>query len=80
MYSCVESSLCVAFPCVFGLLPNRLKTTYHHMFQELKSLATQMQLPFTPKLVMSDFEPGLINVVKAEVSLSSKSECNLNLS
>ncbi|CAF4729973.1 unnamed protein product [Rotaria socialis] len=32
-----------SFPCVFGLLPNRLKTTYHFMFQELKSVAMQMQ-------------------------------------
>jgi hypothetical protein len=57
----------VAFPCVFGLLPNRLKSTYIFMIQELKSLAEQMQLQFAPKKVMTDFELGLMSVLKTEV-------------
>ncbi|CAF5026388.1 unnamed protein product, partial [Rotaria socialis] len=46
-----------SFPCVFGLLPNRQKSTYHFMFRELKALAVQMDMNFSPKLIMSDFEP-----------------------
>lgn len=33
-----------SFPCVIGLLPNRLKCTYIFMIRELKSLAEEMQL------------------------------------
>ncbi|CAF3215169.1 unnamed protein product [Rotaria socialis] len=64
-----------SFPCVFGLLPNRLKTTYHFMFQELKSIATQMQLNFTPKSIMSDFEPALITIIAAEFVGATHSSC-----
>ncbi|CAF3073065.1 unnamed protein product [Rotaria sp. Silwood2] len=64
-----------SFPCVFGLLPNRLKGTYHFMFQELKSTATQMQLNFTPKSIMTDFEPALIGVIAAEFSGVTHSSC-----
>ncbi|CAF1192349.1 unnamed protein product [Rotaria magnacalcarata] len=53
--------------CVFGLLSNRQKSTYHFMFRELKALAVQMEMNFSPKLIMSDFEPGLLAVVTLEV-------------
>ncbi|CAF4880865.1 unnamed protein product [Rotaria socialis] len=68
-------STCPTFPCIFGLLPNRLKTTYHFMFQELKSIATQMQLNFTPKSIMSDFEPALITIIAAEFVGATHSSC-----
>ena len=48
----------IAFPCVFGLLPNRQKSTYRFMFNELKLIALQMQLNSAPKTIMSDFESG----------------------
>jgi hypothetical protein len=60
----------VAFPCVFGLLPNRLKTTYQFLIHELKCIADQMKLEFTPKVVISDFETALVGVVKNEVNVS----------
>ena len=60
----------VAFPCVFGLQPNRWKTTYQFLIHELKCIADQMKLEFTPKVVMSDFEPALEGVVKIEVNVS----------
>jgi len=56
----------VAFPCVFGLLPNRLKCTYIFMIQELNLLAEEIQLQFSPKSIMTDFETGLMPVLKAE--------------
>ncbi|CAF4208726.1 unnamed protein product, partial [Rotaria sordida] len=64
-----------SFPCVFGLLPNRQKSTYHFMFNELKSIALQMQLNFAPKTIMSDFEPGLLTVVSAELATVTHSSC-----
>jgi hypothetical protein len=39
------------------------------MSHELKAMAIQMKLDFTPKMVMSDFEPALVNVVKTELSI-----------
>ena len=68
----------LGFPCVFGLLPNRLKGSYRFMFQELKSIATQMQLSFKPQYVMTDFEPGLISIIATEVSPSCSFLVKLN--
>lgn len=65
-----EHLIHVAFPCVFGLLPNRLKTTYQFLIHELKCIADQMKLEFAPKVVMSDFETALVGVVKTEVNVS----------
>ncbi|CAF1054091.1 unnamed protein product [Rotaria sordida] len=64
-----------SFPCVFGLLRNRQKSTYHFMFNELKSIALQMQLNFAPKTIMSDFEPGLLAVVSTEFATATHSSC-----
>ena len=61
------SFVCLAFPCVFGLLPNRFKSTYQFLFSELKAIAAQMNMAFEPKTIMSDFEPALMNVLKVEV-------------
>ena len=60
----------VAFPCVFRLLPKKWKTTYQFLIRELKSIADQMKLEFTPKIVMSDFETALVSAVKTEVNVS----------
>ena len=67
----------IAFLCVLGLLPNRQKSTYHFMFNELKLIALQMQLNFAPETIMSDFESGLLVVVSAEVSFFTFLESNL---
>ncbi|CAF4486644.1 unnamed protein product, partial [Rotaria magnacalcarata] len=62
-------------PCVFGLLPNRQKNTYHFMFQELKAIAVQMKMNFSPKLIMSDFEVGLLSVVALEFVTTTSLSC-----
>ncbi|CAF4908992.1 unnamed protein product [Rotaria sp. Silwood1] len=66
----------IAFPFVVGLLPNRLKGTYHFMFNELKSIAVQMQMNCTPKSIMSGFEPCLLAVVTTDfVTATRTSYC-----
>ncbi|CAM4843789.1 unnamed protein product [Rotaria magnacalcarata] len=60
---------------MFGLLPNKLKSTYQFLFFELNAIAVQMKLDFTLKLVMIDFEPALIGVLKAEFSTAKHSSC-----
>ena len=68
-----------SFPCVFGLLPNRTKSTYIFMIQELKLLAEQMQLQFAPKSIMTDFESGLMSVLKTEFPSALYSSCYFHL-
>ncbi|CAF3200624.1 unnamed protein product, partial [Rotaria sp. Silwood2] len=64
-----------SFPCVFGLLSNRQKSTYHFMFRGLKALAVQMEMNFSPKLIMSDFEPGLLAAVALEFITATHLSC-----
>lgn len=59
----------LAFPCVFGLLPDRKKSTYKFLFRELKSIAQSMNIDFTPATIMSDFESGLADAISNEVSV-----------
>jgi hypothetical protein len=39
------------------------------MIHELKSIATEMGLNFSPRTVMTDFETALLGVIKVEVSI-----------
>ncbi|CAF1246239.1 unnamed protein product [Adineta ricciae] len=57
-----ESSL----PCCFGLLPDRKKSTYQQLFQELKGVAVSMNRIWKPERIITDFEPSLISAIPAE--------------
>ena len=61
------SSSFSAVPCVIALLPGRSAKVYKHLFQSLHQEAKQLRLRFQPDVVMTDFEPGLINAVNQEV-------------
>lgn len=41
---------------------------YKSLFQELKAIAANMNLQFRVKMIMTDFETGLIPALKTEVS------------
>ena len=56
------------FPCVFGLLPDRKKSTYQHLFRTLKEIAESMNRLFKPDRIMTDFESSLFSVLAHEVS------------
>ena len=56
-----------AVPCVIALLPGRSANVYKHLFQSLQQEAKQLRLRFRPDVIMTDFEPGLINAVNHEV-------------
>ncbi|CAF0970596.1 unnamed protein product [Rotaria sordida] len=60
----VHFDICV--PCVFGLLLNKKASTYKVIFNELKNAALQKGSVFSPKVIMTDFEPGAISAVKDE--------------
>jgi hypothetical protein len=55
---------------VYGLLPDRKKTTYQTLFKELKSVAELTNRLFQPERIVSDFESGLMPAIAAEVSRS----------
>ncbi|CAF1969176.1 unnamed protein product [Rotaria magnacalcarata] len=69
-----------SFPCIFGVLPDRKRTTYKHLFKILKGLAVSMNRTFKPARVMSDYEASIITAVANEVINSflswSRSKCS----
>ncbi len=56
------------FPCVFGVLPDRKKSTYQQLFQELKNVAGSMNRIWKPERIITDFETSLIPAIAAEVN------------
>ncbi|CAF1581636.1 unnamed protein product, partial [Didymodactylos carnosus] len=55
-----------SFPCVFGLLPNRNKSTYQQLFQELKDVAASMNQIWKPERIITDFETSLIPTISSK--------------
>jgi hypothetical protein len=58
----------LAFPCVFVLCTHKNAETYDLIIGELKSAAEKMNKTFIPSLIMSDYETGVVEVVKQVVS------------
>ncbi|CAF3480707.1 unnamed protein product, partial [Rotaria sp. Silwood2] len=69
------SDTLVGFPCVFGVLPNRKRTTYQELFKILKNFAISRNLTFEPARILSDFEPGLIAAVANKFPAAVHSGC-----
>ncbi|CAF0766253.1 unnamed protein product [Adineta steineri] len=63
------------FPCVFGLLPDRKKSTYQILFQELKTVAQSMNRVFQPERIISDFESSLMPAIASEFPQTTHSGC-----
>ena len=64
-----DFSLCLGGPCLFALMVNKKAGTYCQMFSELKYLAAERGKMFSPKVFVTDFESGIIAVVKTEVRI-----------
>lgn len=54
--------------CVFCLLVNKKAVTYRHIFFELKEKAKERDKVFDPATIISDFEPGILPIIKSKVS------------
>jgi hypothetical protein len=52
---------------------SKRSSIYKSLFQQLKAIAAKINLQFLPKMIMSDFESGLISALKVEVSYNSVS-------
>ncbi|CAF2855277.1 unnamed protein product [Rotaria sp. Silwood2] len=64
-----------SFMCVIGLLPDRKKSTYKFVFEELKALAIGMNQIFDPSTIISDFEQGLGEAISREFPNSNHIGC-----
>ena len=60
---------CLGGPCLFALMVNKKAGTYRQMFSELKYLAAERSKVFSPKVFVTDFESGIIPVVKTEMRI-----------
>jgi len=49
-------------------LVNKKAVAYRHIFGELKQVALERNSVFSPLMIMSDFESGVLPVIKSEVS------------
>ena len=57
----------LGFVCVFGLLPDRKKSTYRFFLTELRNIAKDMNMNFNPTSIVTDFECALMEVLATEV-------------
>ncbi|CAF3280615.1 unnamed protein product [Rotaria socialis] len=64
-----------SFICGIGLLPDRKKSTYRFVFEELKGLAVRMNLVFSPSTIITDFEPSLAEAIISEFPSSNHIGC-----
>ena len=60
----------LGLPCVFALMVNKKGVTYRQIFFELKQKASERNKIFSPQVILTDFESGLLPVVKTEVRIS----------
>ena len=51
-------------PVVYALLPDKLRETYHSMFDVLKRKMAELDLTFNPQIIISDFEASLIPTLR----------------
>ena len=69
--------LFLGVPCVFGLLMNKKALTYRHIFAELKQIAIDRGQTFSPMVIMSDFESGILPIVKSEVPIPTLEQISI---
>ncbi|CAF1532888.1 unnamed protein product [Adineta ricciae] len=62
-------------PCVFGLMVNRKSITYKQILMKLKEIAAERGKSFSPNLIITDFEPALLSVLKSEFPCSKHMGC-----
>ncbi|CAF1355393.1 unnamed protein product [Rotaria sordida] len=65
----------ICLPCVFGLLVNKKSITYKQIFVKLKEIASERGKSFSPGLIITDFESGVLPVLKSEFPCSKHMGC-----
>jgi hypothetical protein len=57
----------IGVPVLYALLSDREAPTYIHLFSILFDEAKRLNKKFDPKIIMTDFEPGLAQAISVEV-------------
>lgn len=57
----------LVIPCIIALLPGRSSAVYQHIFDLLNDEANELGLEFKPKILSTDFEPGLVKAIQLRV-------------
>lgn len=62
-------------PMAFSLLPDKSQHTYQRLFRILKTRAQNLGLQFSPTVIRSDYEQGIISAVRQEFPNSRMNGC-----
>jgi hypothetical protein len=65
--SSLRNNILLVIPCIIALLPGRSSAVYQHIFDLLNDEAKELGLEFKPKILSTDFEPGLIKAIQFQV-------------
>ena len=61
---------------VFALLPNKLQSTYSFLLRKLRTLVmAQTGISWSPRVIMTDFESGIMPAVRAEIPTAIHKGC-----
>ncbi|CAF4340540.1 unnamed protein product [Rotaria socialis] len=63
------------FPCAIALLTGKSSNIYKHLFDELETHATRLQLNFNPMTITFDFEKSLIKAVREKFPQAKHHGC-----
>ena len=78
LYSILVNSFVLSstMPVVYLLLPNKYKTTYINLFNELRNMCINYGLILNPKLVTVDVERGSLDTLKNVLPNAELKGCN----
>jgi hypothetical protein len=67
------------FPMVYVLMTNKLERSYTQLFQELINLGEEAGYDLNPPLIITDFEPSVINSIRVNFPNSNHKCCFFHL-
>ncbi|CAF2827014.1 unnamed protein product, partial [Rotaria sp. Silwood2] len=72
----VHFDICV--PCVYALTVNKKSSTYRQLFSELRQIVFEVQKSFSPSLIITDFESGILPILKTEFPAAKHYGCSFH--
>ena len=73
-----SSTLNGTVPILYSLLPNKTKSCYVSLFNELRSATVKNDLILNPKYITTDYEQGAISAIKRVFPNSTIKGCNFH--
>ncbi|CAF1327132.1 unnamed protein product [Rotaria sordida] len=75
----IDQEMYDATPVLYALLNDKKVYTYTLLFRALKNTAKQMNMKFEPDKIISDFESGIVSIVKKEIPNTIHQGCLFHL-